>query len=141
MEIIPFKSEHLLTLDVQDAQQSSRAFFEPRHLALIEQNASFTALIGGLPVACFGWVELHPTRALLWSVLARHAGEHMTALTRAGKRLVDSLPHRRIEAEVDAEFFAGQRWMEMLGLCCETATPLRAYTAAGGDAYIYAKVN
>ena len=140
MEVVAFKPEHLLVMDVQDAQQSSRLFFDPRHLAMLEQSTSFTALADGLPVMCFGWVEMYPTRALLWSVLAKQASGHMVALTRIGKRLVDSLPHRRIEAEVDAQFPASRRWMEMLGLRCETATPLRAYNALGGDAYIYAKV-
>ena len=140
MEVIPFKPEHLLAMDVQDAQEFSRAFFAPEHLEALERCASFTALAGGAPVMCFGWVEMYPTRALLWSVLARQASGHMVALTRIAKRLVDSLPHRRIEAEVDAQFQASRRWMEMLGLRCETATPLRAYNALGGDAYVYAKV-
>lgn len=140
MKVVPFKPEHLLEMDVQDAQESSRAFFAPEHLEALERCTSFTALADGLPVMCFGWVEMYPTRALLWSVLARQASAHMVALTRIGKRLVDSLPHRRIEAEVDAQFPAGRRWMEMLGMTCDTPVPLRAYNALGGDAYIYAKV-
>lgn len=140
MDVVAFQPTHLLNMDVQDAQQSSRAFFDPGHLAVLEQGQAFTVMADSQPLACFGWVEMYPTRALLWSVLARQAGSHMVALTRIGKRMVDSLPHRRIEAEVDAQFSAGQRWMELMGLSRETTKPLRAYTAAGGDAHIYAKV-
>jgi len=140
MDVVAFKSEHMLALDVQDAQASARQFFSPEHLADLEELDSFTVLFGGRPAMCVGWVELYPTRALVWAVLARDAGRHMTALTRFGRRLVDGLPYRRVDAEVDAEFGQGCRWLELLGFQRETPNPLRAYNAHGGDSYIYAKV-
>ena len=141
MILLPFKAEHAVSMRIQPAQRSARGQFNPEHLAALEKHNSFTAMFDDKPVMCFGWIEFYPTRALLWSLLSEDAGKHMVALTRIGKNLVDSLPHRRIEAEVEAGFEAGRRWMEMLGLECETPLPLRAYNAGGRDAYIYAKVN
>lgn len=141
MIILPFKADHAVSMRIQPAQQSARGQMHPEHLAALEKLNSFTVEFDDEPAMCFGWVELYPTRALIWSLLSETAGRHMLALTRIGKDLVASLPHRRIEAEVEAGFEAGRRWMEMIGLKCETPDPLRAYNASGRDAYIYAKVN
>jgi len=140
MDIVAFKSEHMLAMDIQDAQADARQFFNPGHLAYLEELDSFTVLFDGQPAMCIGWFEVYPTRALVWAVLARSAGRHMTALTRFVRRLVDGLPHRRVEAEVDAEFAPGHRWLEMLGFQCETPISLRSYNAHGGDSCLYSKV-
>lgn len=140
MDIDLFKASHAHALNLQPAQAAERQFFTAAHLAKLERLHSFTASVEGKPVMCFGWLELFPHRAVIWALLDKDAGAHMTALTRIGKRLVKTLPHRRIEAEVAAEFDAGRRWMDLIGLTCETPEPLRGYNAHGSDAYIYSKV-
>ena len=141
MIVAPFKAEHALALRLQPAQEHVQQHVRPEHLAELEKINSFTVFADDQPLACFGWVELLPHRAQVWSLLSADAGQHMLALTRIAKNLVDSLPHRRIEAEVEAEFEQGKRWARLAGLKCETPIPLRAYNAYGRDVYIYAKVN
>lgn len=140
IEIIPFQPAHVLSIDVQSAQEHERAQFKADNLQLLAERMSFTVLVDGQIKACFGWVELFPTRALLWAVLAKDSGRWMVPFTRIAKRLVDTLPHRRIEAEVEAGFEEGGRWMEIIGLQRETQVPLRAYNAHGKDVHIYSKV-
>lgn len=141
MEVVPFKVEHMQRLDVQATQRGSLVT-EPEYLAMVESlPSSFTMLYGDEPLACFGWLEYHPGRAQLWSALSSKSGPHMMRFTRVAKRMIDALPHRRIEAEVLADFEAGRRWAELVGLQCETeGRPLKAYAPNGGDMHIFAKV-
>lgn len=140
IDIIPFRPDHILHVDVQPAQEHERSQFKQDAMELLAERMSFTVLVDGQIKACFGWVELFPTRAILWAVLSKDSGRWMVPFTRIGKRLVDTLPHRRIEAEVEVDFPAAARWMEMIGLKRETKEPLRAYNAHGKDVHIYSKV-
>lgn len=141
MEIVPFQTHHFLQMEVQENQRIASFQSTPEYLAFVEQlPGSFTILKNQEPIACFGWLEIHPGRAQIWSALSSNAGPHMVFCTRVAKRMIGLIPHKRIEAEVDAEFDAGQRWMEMLGFIKETDKPLKAHAPNGGDNYIYAKV-
>lgn len=142
MEIVAFKAEHILAMDIHPAQRGA-VMTAPEYLAMVEAlPSSFSMLHEGETLACFGWVEFHPGRVQIWSALSAKSGPHMVRFTRVAKRMVDALPHRRIEAEVLAHFAEGCRWMHMLGLTCETKDrPLRAYAPDGSDMHIFAKVN
>ena len=141
MKIIPFKADHALALDLQEAQIGEAALFTAENLASLEVRNSYSVEHEGKLLCCFGWVVPHKGRALLWCVFDKNAGRHMVVLHRIAKEVIRMIPHRRVEAEVAANFPSGIRWMEMLGLKCETPTPLKAYRVDGGDAYIFAKVN
>ena len=139
MKVVPFQVEHFWAIKPQEAQSYVPERVDARELKPLEFLASFTAMIGDKPVACFGWLEQHKSRAAIWGYLDKDAGEHMTALTRIGKRMVEGLSYRRIEMEVDCEFDAGHRWAKMLGLSLE-AERLKGTRTDGGDSSIYARV-
>jgi len=137
-EIIPFAPEHILQLDVQDAQ---RLTDEEQAQALAAPFGwAWTGLVNGVPVACAGLVEVWQGRAYAWALLARTAGPWMAAITRAVRRALRATPFDRIEMAVEAGFAAGQRWAVMLGFELETPQPLRRYLPGGRDAYLYAMV-
>lgn len=138
MKVVPFQAEHFWGINPQESQNYVRERVDAREVKLLEQMASFTVLKDDKPMACFGWLEQHKARATLWGYLDKDAGEHMIALTRIGKRMVDGLSYRRIEMEVDCEFEAGHRWAKMLGLKLEVER-LKATRTDGGDSAVYAK--
>jgi RimJ/RimL family protein N-acetyltransferase len=141
VKVVSFIPSHAHALELQKAQEHERSQFKPEHLLfLANQDTSFTVLEDDKPVACFGWLELYPTRALIWTVLGKGSEGRMLSFTRIAKRMLAALLYARVEAEVDADFQEAQRWMEMLGLRRETPQPLRCYNAHGKDVYIYARV-
>lgn len=139
MIVIPFRAEHFASLDIQPAQAHVRDFVNAGELASIEDQNAFTCLHDGRALACFGYVEIYPHRAQIWGLLAASCGRHMTGVTRVARRFIASLPHRRIEMDVDTEFDAGHRWARMLGFQLE-APRLRRYGMNGGDTAIYARI-
>lgn len=139
MIIHVFKKEHLDNFMPQAAQEVAQLFFHPEHLEELEKRPSFTVMVNDKPVMCYGYIEFYKTRALLWAILSKDAGTHMIGLHRVAQDFVDSMPHKRIEAEVDLEFESGHRWMKMLGFTCER-DKAQAYRPDGGDSSIYVKV-
>lgn len=133
MMVVEFKPEHLHALDVQPAQ---RDWYEA---AVPGFTRAWTA-IADKPMACAGVIELWPQRGYLWALLDRNVGPQMLALTRAIRAGLDGLGFRRLEMTVDADFPAGIRWARMLGFHCETPEPMRAFTPAGRDCYLFARV-
>lgn len=138
--IIPFKAEHLLNMPINQFQGHERVSFAPAHLAELEKIDSFTVTVSDVPMACFGWIKVYADRVQLWTVFSESAGEHMVSFTRIGRDLVECLPYRRIDAEVEVGYELGERWATLVGLEKETSTPLKAYNAHGHDVHIYARV-
>lgn len=139
MDIVPFKAEHILEMQIQDGQAHSRPFITAEYAKWLEGEYAFTGLVNGRPIAVAGVTELWQERALLWSFIGRDAGSHFYAIHRAALRLLASLPYRRIEADTPCEFKAGHRWLRMLGFTME-AERMRAYLPGGGDSSFYARV-
>jgi len=139
MIVAPFRAEHFWAIDVQPSQAYVRNYVSTDDLKLLENQNSFTAMLGDEVLMCFGWIPLYPTRASLWAYVSKKASRHFVALTRVAKRLIEGLPYRRLELEVDCEFEQGHRWAKMLGFKLE-AERLRGFRMDGGDSAIYARV-
>ena len=139
MNIIPFKAEHFWGIDVQPAQAYVASRVSPEHVASLEEQCSFTVVVDGSPLVCFGWVQIHPTRALLWTYISARAGKHFVGITRIANKLIRDLKFKRLEMEVDCEFEQGHRWARMLGFELE-AERLRGHRMDGGDSAIYARI-
>lgn len=139
MIVVPFKAEHFWDVEVQPSQAYVRQYVEQEHIKTLEDMQTFSCIEGDTVMACFGWLQIYPTRALLWAYLSKHAGPHMMSLTRIGKRTLQGLSYRRIEMEVDCEFEAGHRWAQMLGFHME-AERLKGFRMDGGDTAIYARI-
>lgn len=142
MKVVAFAPSHLATLNLQSAQ----AYFGQQLAdaeygrSLVESGPCFTALDGNTVLACAGVHEIWDNRAMAWALISQSAGRHMVSIHRAVRGFLMQAKYRRIEATVDAGFEEGRRWAQMLGFVCETPQPMRAYTPAGGDCYLYAKV-
>jgi hypothetical protein len=139
MNVIPYKAEHLLALQLQAGQRGVAPFITPDYAKMLEGTWSFTAMVDGDPIAVCGITELWTNRAMVWSFLGQQAGPHFFALTKACKRVMDLSPYRRLEAEADCEFAPAHRWLRILGFEME-APRMRAYRVDGGDSALYARM-
>lgn len=139
MIVIPFRAEHFRDIYVQPAQEYVRRYVTAEEVRQLEAQNSFTVVHNNILLACFGWVTVYPTRALLWALIAGNSGPHFVGMTRIAKRLVEGLEFKRLEMEVDCEFEQGHRWAKMLGFTLE-APRLRGFRPDGGDSAIYARV-
>lgn len=139
MQITPFQAEDFHLLVPQPAQAWVRDVVTSAELRDAQGPNSCTAWVDGEPMWCFGWFEVCPTRAVVWTFMSANAGPHFTAIHREAKARIEALPHRRVETTVDWDFDAGHRWVRMLGFDLEHPR-LRAYRADGGDSALYARV-
>ena len=139
IDVIPFKAEHFWAIDVQPAQAYVRDIAPPDQVDALETYDSYTIISGDKLLCCFGFVEVHPTRAIMWGYLSAKCGPYMTPLTRIARRLIAALPHKRVEIEVDCEFEQGHRWARIMGFELEVER-LRCWRQDGGDSSLYAVV-
>lgn len=130
---------HVAALDVQDAQANVE---DRMSLAMAQAGygPSWAALAGDLVVAVGGICDSWPGRGIGWSGLSRHAGPHMVALTRAIRRLHESLDYRRIEMFVAVDHPEALRWARLLQFHNDTPTPMQGFLPDGGAAYLFARV-
>ena len=96
---------------------------------------------GARIIACAGLLHQWPGRALAWAVVGRTEPRQWIAIARRMAAMIGSAERcgmRRIEAAADAEFPQGCRLLEMLGF--EIECRARAYSPAGRDHFLYAKI-
>lgn len=139
MIVTPFQPWHLEELRLQPAQASfGGCFDDPEYVAMLARSDAFTGLVNGVPVVCSGCLELWENRAIAWALFASAAGRNMVAVHRAVARYLAQAKWRRIEATVDPDFDAAQRWIRALGFRLEGT--MRAYTPDGRDNDLFARV-
>jgi len=139
MIVVPFQTWHFWDIKPQASQAYVQQFVTPEGIEALEKHSSFTCLVDDKPVCCFGWMELYPTRASIWSYMSEDAARYLVHLTRIAKRLISTLQYKRLEMEVDTDFEQGHRWARMLGFQLE-AECLRGFRMDGGDSAIYARI-
>ncbi len=140
MNVVPFKAEHLLSMQLQRSQNGLKPFITEEYAHMLEGQFAFTAVSDDDEVVAVGGVtELWENRALAWTFIDSRAGKHFVALHKIVKDLLDIVPYRRIEAETSCGFTPGHRWLRMLGFQLE-AECMKAFQPDGGDSALYAKV-
>jgi len=138
--IVPYRAAHLDSLLLQPAQAYLQPLFKPDYASALESAGAFTACVGARVIGCGGVHTLHPRRGLAWALVAHDAGAHFVAIHRAVARRLAESPLARIEAHVDRDFAAAQRWMRLLGFVNETPGGMRAFTPDGRSCDLYARV-
>ena len=136
LQIVQFKPEHALTMDVQESQRMGATQMAEAMRAPV--GWAFTALDDGVPIGSAGVIEIWNGRGYAWALLSRHAGRHMAAIHRATLRGLEALDFARIEMAVAAGFDEGCRWARMLGFECESFA--RKYLPNGDDAHIFVRI-
>ncbi len=140
MNVVPFKAEHLLSMQLQRSQNGSKPFITEEYAHMLEGQFAFTAVSDDDEVIAVGGVtELWENRALAWSFIDARAGKHFVALHKLVQDFLDMVPYRRIEAETSCDFAPGHRWLRILGFHME-AERMKAFQPDGSDSALYAKV-
>ena len=144
LRIIPYRPEHLQDLKLQPAQSDHVQHLpDPTYAkALAWPEYSITALKGDQVEACAGLYPCTEKRWYGWSLIGSNltkrewvafSDEIRVHLVKAHMNGV-----RRIETIVEARFEPGIIWAKHLGFKPEGY--LRAYSEAGRDCYIFARV-
>mgnify|MGYP001059107411 CR=1 FL=1 len=110
--VVPYEPWHLRAIPLQPAQSG---LTDDIAAGLPERvSDGWTALVGGAPVACAGFVE-HAGATWAWAALSAAAGPYMVRLTAAIRRALNLHPAAEIHMTVEEGFEAGERWARLLG--------------------------
>lgn len=130
MTIEPFKAEHVLEIDAQEAQAGEIALEQAREHEL--GGPAYTARINGRIVLC-GGIRQDGGAGYLWAIVAR--GASMIVLHRCASRFIAMFPALELIATARCGFPAAGRWLRMLGFVY--AKPLPADSLDGADQDLY----
>jgi len=127
-------------IKLQPAQQYMHgwAMLEADLTDLSEAGLAWTAEHDGRVLAIAGIAPQWENRALAWALISDEAGSHFKTIHRAVSRFLDVCEYRRVEANVDVGFEAGDRWMKLLGF--EYEGRLKAFRPDGADMLMYARI-
>lgn len=122
--------------------------FEPPHMDMIEPDPVFASMKASIRVdalmrgkgmswidtetasvlACGGYIIRREGVAWLWFMPSQRGSRMLLRMARFFKRWLNTLePGIRLEAHVLADFQAGLRWVEFLGMERETGEPMRKW--------------
>lgn len=134
---VTFKAEHLFEIPPQPSWVWTLEQMDLDGARTLEGRFSQTLMKDGKPIVACGVVEYWQDRGYMWSFIGLGAER---IAHRKAREYLDSVPLRRLEAAVDAEFDTGCRWLDRLGFRRESAAPVRAFWPNGRDAHLYALV-
>lgn len=137
LNIVPFMPEHLLRMDVQEAQRLNFSVADGAEMA--GYGYAKSAVDGDKVIACMAIAELAQHRAIVFALLSADAGRYMLDFTRFALREFATLPYARLESLVACDFAAGHRWMKMLGFEIE-APRMKKFSTRLQDYSLYARV-
>lgn len=115
-QVVPYEPAHFRAMAIQPAQAYLGTLVDGGYAEMAPQGGpAWTALAHGVPIACCGFHEPWPGRAIAWAVLG-DVGTDALRLTRAVRQAFDAYPGERIEAYVRVGYKAAERWVTLLGL-------------------------
>lgn len=139
MIVIPFETEHVERIELQDAQRYVISHICVEYLKHLQAvGPALSAEEDGRILACAGVAFQGFGMGVLWAFVAKDAGRHMVKLDRCVRRLLGLTDLKRIEAATEASFKQGCRWLELLGF--EQEGLMRRYGPNGEDHYRYALI-
>lgn len=142
IRVEPFRPEHIEAIVLGELGQREMAWHDLRALRKTYGDAGmrgFTATNGGRVLFCAGHVERHPQYATLWAVYAADIGPRSWGrLLQIARDYADGLPHRRVDAMVDAAAPMAVRWSEAIGLTREAVMAEAA--PDGGDMLVMRRI-
>jgi hypothetical protein len=105
---------------------------------LSDAGLAWTAEHDGVVLGIAGLAPQWENRALAWALISDTAGPQFRKIHAAVSRFLEVSEFRRIEANVDVGFDAGERWMRLLGFKYEGY--LTAFRPDGADMLMYARI-
>lgn len=138
IDVVPARVSMAQELQLQSAQQVLGQHADVEILEHAIANGVAMAVIdGGRILAIGGVMKVWDDRGNAWGLLADNIGYAFPTIHRVVKRVLDTSPYQRIEAQVAVGHEAGQRWVRLLGL--EHEGRMRAFFR-GHDYDLFARV-
>lgn len=137
-----FQAIHFEKMKEEPSVAPLLAHFTPLHAKALEATPyAYTIMDGanGRVLMCAGISEYWAGRGEAWAMLASGLGHSFVPATKMVKRFLEVCPIRRIEAAVVIDHGPGHRWAQLVGFQLE-APLVRAYTPAGEDCSLYARI-
>jgi hypothetical protein len=140
LEIVPFKPEHLVALQLQAVQASAQPLMTLEYGQQIASTVHYarTGMVDGVVIGCAGLTELWNGRAYAWAYLSEGWERHARAVHRAVLDGLRVCRWRRVEMAIDIRYPGAKRWAWHLGFTFEGVA--RAFTPDGRDCEIWARV-
>lgn len=141
IQVVKLKAEHFEQLLAQKENEKMRPYFNEAAIKDLEAREHSYSIITatGRVIFCGGLSVYWHNRCEAWGVFDHQCREYFVAIHKAVVKFLNELPVRRVEATTYVGFAAGHRWLKLLGFTLE-APLMRAYSPAGADLSLYAKV-
>ena len=138
VEIVKFKPEHLAFIDDLSVPETKVLPKEALdRLAAKEHSYSF--LIDGVPLVCFGFLKLWEGRGEMWAFFDKDSNKYALSIIRHAVPVVENSPYKRLEMAVGYQHFAGRRLAEAMGFKVD-APFMEAYGRDGKDYVLYSRI-
>jgi len=138
IEVVAARPEMAKRFQLQSAQQVLGHHADIAILThAIENGVAMAVVDEGRILAIGGVMKVWDDRGNAWGLLADDIGYAFPTIHRVVKRVLDTSPFQRIEAQVAVGHEAGQRWVRLLGLDHEGR--MRAFFR-GHDYDLFARV-
>lgn len=143
IHVEPFQPAHVCEIALSEAGRHDMDWHDRRrlHSQFGEAYRGFTFRDGetGRVLFCGGAIERHPQYASLWGLYAEDVTIRQWAwILVRHRRFVEDLPHRRVDAMIEASLPQSRRWAKALGLREEAA--LIDAAPDGGAMLIYRRI-
>lgn len=139
IKVVPFDPVHMDFCDFHESCSAQAAREDPEALAKSIEAWSLIDDESGSVIAIVGMMGTYNRCAYLWSYMSKHAGRHMTRITRFVADLVARMGLVRIEATVLKDAKPAHRWMRLLGFKRETSRPMKLWDGVS-DFHLYSLV-
>lgn len=142
LELRPFKAADLHEV-AEDFEFAHLIDYETARF-IEHQGLAYTGVVDGKIIGCGGLYERWPGRFETFAFLGKVTGRHSWGVvTRAARELFARARAKgahRIEADVDADFSKGKRWVvRLLDMTPETPAGRPRYSPDGRNFYLYAR--
>lgn len=138
IKCVPMQLEHFECIVPDPVFTGIKACMDPSRI--LEHGKAMAWIRGHEVLAVGGYVQRREGVAWLWFLPAEAGARILLRVARHFKRWIATLDDGiRLEAAVLADFEAGLRWAEFVGLTRETGEPMRKWNGVN-DFHLYARV-
>lgn len=139
VEVRQIRAGEFLSLIKSDPVCLIKNVTEEQACILEKAPYSYSILVNDQVVACAGVTEYWAGRGEAWAVLDQKCKMNFLTIHNVVKRFLFICPVKRIEAAVDCDFVAGNRWVKALGFKLEVQR-LECFFPNGRPATLYSRI-
>lgn len=134
------RPEHVVSVKLQPAQACIAGVIDTNYAQELckMKGVGWAVTESGITYACGGIVEVWANRAVSWALFSTEVLHRFRPVHRLVTNVLNDVPWRRIEMDVDADHAEGVAWATRIGFSNEGLR--RKYTPDGRDVFLFARV-